>query len=432
MASEVKVELIHKETIKPSSPTPSHLKTTNLSVFYQLSTEIYPPVLLFYPPCSNRTSTTERSSILKTSLSKTLTHFYPFAGKFQYNDCILCDDRGARFTEARVNCPISKVLYKPDFGILCRLLPADITSAQAVTDHLLLVQANFFDCGGLAIGIYLSHKVADASTLSAFIKTWAATALDLASTTSDHREILSVEVGFAASLFPPLEFLNTPHRVMEYAIENCRTQSFVFHNSKIAALKSKAGSPAVPSPTRVKVLSALIWKCAMEASRSNLGFVRPSTWCQPVNLRKILGWASLEHSLGNLVGLSIAKTEESEVDDLQSLVAKLRKGTKEFKVKYGNGITGDDACEMFKELGNFIKRDDIDSYCGSSLCRFPFYDTNFGWGKPSWIFTARGEFKNLVLLMDTRDAEGIEAFLTFKEEDMAIIEKNEELLAYAS
>ncbi|KAL6269030.1 hypothetical protein ACE6H2_025941 [Prunus campanulata] len=33
MASEIKVEVIHKETIKPSSPTPHHLRTSNLSVF---------------------------------------------------------------------------------------------------------------------------------------------------------------------------------------------------------------------------------------------------------------------------------------------------------------------------------------------------------------------------------------------------------------
>lgn len=48
MGIEVKVEVIHKETIK-SSPTPPHLQTTKLSVFDQLFPDIYVPLLLFYP-----------------------------------------------------------------------------------------------------------------------------------------------------------------------------------------------------------------------------------------------------------------------------------------------------------------------------------------------------------------------------------------------
>lgn len=81
------------------------------------------------------------------------------------------------------------------------------------------------------------------------------------------------------------------------------------------------------------------------------------------------------------------KATESEVDhDLQSLVAKLRKGIDEFKVKYTNGVSADDACEIFKEYMNLLARDDIETYSGSSWCRFSFYATNLGWGKPSWVY----------------------------------------------
>lgn len=42
------------------------------------------------------------------------------------------------------------------------------------------------------------------------------------------------------------------------------------------------------------------------------------------------------------------------------------------------------------------------------------------------------EFKNMIVLTDTRDGDGVEASLTLNEEVMAIFESNEELLAYAS
>ncbi|XP_048425680.1 BAHD acyltransferase At5g47980-like isoform X2 [Pyrus x bretschneideri] len=447
MASDVKVEVIHKETISPSCPTPPHLKTTNsLSFFDQLVPPIYIPLLLFYPICNNgddfevndinhRSLVAERSELLKTSLSEALTLFYPFARSFQFNDSICCNDQGVVFLEAQVNCPISKIFDKPDLGMLGQLLPNDHTS------HLLQVQANFFECGGLAIGVNMSHKVADASTLSKFINRWAAIALGSPRTID---VVPLVAFGAASSLFPPLDFLSsppapTPTRDMKFDIkERCTTRRFVFDGSKIAALKSEAASASVPNPTRVEVVSALIWKCAKEASRSNLGSVRPSSWCQTVNMRKVLAQTLADKDLlGNVVGLVAAKTEESSSEahdhDLRSLVTILRKGIEEFKEKYRNGVRGEEFCQLFMENVNLImKKDDTDSYSSTSWCRFPLYESNFGWGKPSWVFISSVGSKNSIVLLDARDGDGIEASLTFNEEDMSMFESNEELLEYAS
>jgi hypothetical protein len=81
--------------------------------------------------------------------------------------------------------------------------------------------------------------------------------------------------------------------------EKLVTKRFVFEASKIDALKSKAAISTMPNPTRVEVVSALIFKCAIEALwGSNLGSVRSSDWYQRVNMRKLLGQPSL---MGNLV-----------------------------------------------------------------------------------------------------------------------------------
>ncbi|PQM43088.1 BAHD acyltransferase [Prunus yedoensis var. nudiflora] len=409
MASEIKVKVIHKEIIKPSSPTPHHLKNTSLSVFDQITSEVYVPVLLFYPISSDEVINNidhhslfaEKSNLLKISLSEILTHFYPWAGEFVYNSSISCNDQGATFVEARVNCPISQILGQPDLGIQKQLVPNDIECrTKSGKGYLLLVQANFFECGGVAIGVSISHKIGDAYTLSKFINSWAAIALDSTTTTD---------------VLPPAQF------------ENCVTRTLVFDASNIAALKSKAASATVPNPTRVEVVSALIWKCMMEASRSNLGFVRPSSWCQFVNMRKVLVKHSADDLVGNFFGHFVAKTEESEVDhDVQSLVAKMRKSFEELKWV--------DVLQLCKELGELIGKVDVDNYCSTSLCRFPFYKANFGWGKPSWMSMPAGavEIKNIISLMDVRDGNGIQARLSLKAEDMAIVESNRELLTYAS
>ncbi|CAN6553866.1 unnamed protein product [Malus baccata var. baccata] len=481
--------------MKPASPTPHYLKTTNLSDFDQLIPDIYVPFLLFYPNnnTDHRSLAAERSKILKTSLSEILTHFYPFAGKFHYNDSICCNDHGVAFLQAQVNCPISKILDKADIGMVKQLLPADMASRQAVTGYLLLVQAYFFECSGMVIGVSIAHKVADVSTISTFIKRWAEIALDLSSRPrTDHQLVLPAEFGVAAFLFPPQDILNAPQPTLEFPKEKCITSRYLFDASKIAALKSKSASATVPNPTRIEVVSPLIWKCAMEASKSKFRSIRPSAWCHTVNMRNLLVRPSAENLLGNLVGKFIAKAGESEVVglDLQSLVGKLRKGIEEFKVKYANKVTGDAwfrygipyrttpsniSGQALTEniLGNFLwyftsttmeseldleslvekLRKGIEEYkekypsglssevilqslkeSGNLLLKDSTenYTSNFGWGKPSWVSTHGSELKNKILLMDMSDGVGIEALLTLKEEDMAIIESNEELLAYAS
>ncbi|BBN69293.1 HXXXD-type acyl-transferase family protein [Prunus dulcis] len=328
-----RLKIIHKETIKPSSPTPHHLAKSKLSIFDQITPEIYLPLLLFYPSnnsddeVDHHSLFSERSHLLKTSLSEALSHFYVFAGEFEYNVSISCNDHGLD-------------LLNPKSA----LIPTATESKQAEAGHLLLVQVNLFECGGMTIGVSISHKVADASTLSTFIKSWAAIALGSAGTT-DH-VLLPTE----------FDFFNSRQPTVEFAIENCVTKRFVLDASKIAALKSKATSDTVPNPTRVEAVSALIWKSAMQASRSNLGYIKPSVWSQVVNMRTRSGLSLTETCWGIL-------------------------------------------CES----GNLLLKDHVETYSCSSWCRFPFYEANFGWGKPSWVSIQGFKFKNTIMLMDMSD-----------------------------
>lgn len=226
----MKVEIINREKIKPSSPTPHHLRDFKLSLFDQLAPVMYTPLLLFYPNnSSNNNISVDHQEPqlliqhLRKSLSETLTHFYPLAGRLRSNLYIECNDEGAEFVEARIKCSMSETLENPDSELLRQFLPADIEcnkEAEAM-EFLLLVQATtFFECGGMAIGLSISHKITDASTLTTFISAWAGTAI------GSHRQLVLPEFG-AASLFPPLDILSSqllPLPLVEFVEQIVKTR----------------------------------------------------------------------------------------------------------------------------------------------------------------------------------------------------------------
>ncbi|RVW93264.1 Pelargonidin 3-O-(6-caffeoylglucoside) 5-O-(6-O-malonylglucoside) 4'''-malonyltransferase [Vitis vinifera] len=79
------VQRLSTKLIKPSSPTPSHLRTLKLSPIDQLFTHTAKPSTSYYysaDSSSSRSEDVERRTRLETSLSETLTRFYPLAGRY--------------------------------------------------------------------------------------------------------------------------------------------------------------------------------------------------------------------------------------------------------------------------------------------------------------------------------------------------------------
>ncbi|XP_022726134.1 BAHD acyltransferase BIA1-like [Durio zibethinus] len=431
MTTELRVETFHTEAIKPSSPTPINLKTFKLSLLDQMTPVTYIPLIFWYraEAASNDkfSETQERSRRLKKSLSETLTRFYPFAGRIS-NSLIECNDEGVDYIEARVNCLLQDILKKPDGQVLTKFLPIKTESTEAATGRILLVKVNFFQCGGMAIGVSISHKIADLCTLGKFVNSWAAT-------TRGSSEVVFPEFGCAASFLPPTD-LSFTMPAMEFNHQRAAMRRLVFDASKISMLKARSASRGVPQPTRVQAVAALIWKCGMVASTSNLGgFTKPSVLRQVVNLRKRLKPPLPENSVGYLVSYFTVQTQDSEME-LQGLVQQLKNGIREFSENYVKKLQGTEAIstifEAAKEVGNLSKRYDIDFYNCLSWCGFDLYEADFGWGKPIWVSVAGATTPNIFLLMDTRDGEGIEAWVALTEPEMAFFEHNEELLTFAS
>ncbi|KAL6193825.1 hypothetical protein ACLB2K_034909 [Fragaria x ananassa] len=427
------MEIVSRKLVKPSAPTPPHLKTFKLTLLDQrMPSNLYGKILLFYPGNNNNNSATlvsERSNNLQKSLSKTLVSFYPLAGQLKDDVSIDCNDEGAYFIEAKINCSISDVLSQPDPNLLEQFVPCT-NDAEALNVMITLIQLTVFKCGGIAVGTCISHKITDASSMFTFLGSW----------TADARgEIGVLPVFIEPSLMPPS---STPIRPTPgfRGVQNFVTRRFVFSHSKMASLKAESSTLLqklghnAPS-TDVELVTAILWKCAIASSQSILGRPRPSLMSQVVNLRNRMVPRLPENTMGNLIFDFHVLIEESN-KELPEMVATMRKGFKDFCSHKANRFIGEDAVSVLfdslEEEDELITKMGVTIFRFASICGFPLYDMDFGWGKPIWATNRPGSLNNLFTLIDTKGGEDIEAWVNLEQQEMAIFERSELLLSFSS
>ncbi|CAK9178332.1 unnamed protein product [Ilex paraguariensis] len=437
MVMEVQVQVISKESIKPSSPTPHHLRTFKLSLLDQLIPAPYAPIILFYPNYHGDThlEVAKRLVPLKQSLSETLTRFYPLAGTINDDLSIDCNDEGAYYATAQVNSRISDFLNNPDLKLIHQFLPCETSfNGSTAGTRVTNIQINVFECGGVAIGMCISHKVLDGSALSTFLKGWAGTACG--------SEVVYPNF-IATSLFPTNDLWLRDSSIAMWGslfkMGKSITRRIVFEAEAIATLKAKATCSSVRDPTRVEVVSAFLWQCTMAASAEKCGVKRPSLLTHVVNLRKRSIPALSEYSLGNLIWIASAKCKATYEVGLQALVDQVRQGISKISGEFVKKLRGDEGSTVMhkslEEIGEFGSKDGVDYFGFTSWCNFGFYEADFGWGKPIWVSSigsGGAVYMNLTVLMDTKCGGGIEAWVTLDEQEMEILESNQELLALAS
>ncbi|XP_015947844.1 stemmadenine O-acetyltransferase-like [Arachis duranensis] len=451
---KIKVEIISRENIRPSSPTLSPLRTFKYSILDQLVPFPHAVAILFYPS-QNLSEFPKRLELLKQSLSETLTLFYPLAGKTKDDLSIDCNDEGANFVVAKVNCPISKFLRKPDLNSLNMFFPITPYLEETTTGaHVTNIQVNVFDCGGIAIGFCISHKIIDGESVNTFLKVWTERA------DSKRNSKPLTEPNFAtSSLFPAgtFYFRDLSKKIWGSLLkeEKWVTRRILFKNSTIATLKAQivAKSSSDPlkkhlnTPTRVQILSALLWKCFMAASKAQFGIQRPSMVINTVNLRrKMEGSLHPENSIGNFLWFTTSEHMSEHEVSLDELVSKLKKSVEEVDKDFVARLQSEEEGSLIME--NALRKisgetwsinkgeEALESLAFNSWINFAGYDADFGWGKPIWGSSVGKEgnlvLANKIILIDTNSKDGIEAWVTLDEEKMKHLVSSTELLTYAT
>ncbi|XP_055811430.1 stemmadenine O-acetyltransferase-like [Solanum dulcamara] len=440
----MEIIILSKEKVKPSTPTPLHLRNHNLCFFDQLAFGICITPIFFYKNNNNIVD-----NHLKNSLAETLTLFYPLAGELSSEDSTFvdCNDNGVLYVEARVkDVCMDEFLRNIDLSQLINFLPQNASMGSKMNyvqtlETLVSIQVTRFDCGGVAIGGVLFHKLLDGDTMSKFFNTWAKIACG--DNDDGVENMASLDFTSSSLLFPaqnfPQEFLETKKRIFFYE-EKSLVRRFVFYAKAIESIKMKVSSENVPNPSRVEALTTFIWKHMILATRATKGISsRPIMVAHLVNLRSRIE-PKLPNAFGNLV--FVANSEVIEMSDheleLPHLLGIVREMFETMNSENLKALEGDDALDcivdMATQVGSLLPQ--LDTYKFSSWCNFGLYDVDFGWGKPIFIAPFIEPISSLnkqqIILVENGRNDGIEAWILRNNEEMLELESDEEFLAYAS
>ncbi|KAJ0514682.1 putative deacetylvindoline O-acetyltransferase [Helianthus annuus] len=431
--------IISRETIRPWSPTPSRLQTFNLSPIDQFAMKTYLPFIFFYPKNANCTLTPDdKARVFKKSLSHTLTQYYPFAGRMTTptTPYVNCNDHGVEFLEARTDTNLNTFLTRREQDeTLYQLFANDLASYNSPRNTSLVgVQLNHFACGGVGLAVSMSHIVSDGSTLGSFLSHWAAMARF---GSIDHKHVQPFNPVFLHS--PPTDS-NTVHskaRALDIDHTNLASRKFVFTNSKLFDLKNKVVCEAggsINNPSRVEVLTSLLYKTAVAAATAKRGSFKPSYLFMMVNARDKFVQKLPPTTFGNFVSVMLVRTMHTSETSLSDTVAEMKKQKLQLEGMQSVQHLAENLNSMRSKLSNRNLENAADGlhWC-SSLCGFPINKLDFGWGKPVGTTPAlRSLHRNGFLLIDTPDGDGIEAWVLLDKERMEIFENDKELLSFCN
>ncbi|KAH7867330.1 hypothetical protein Vadar_032015 [Vaccinium darrowii] len=127
-----------------------------------------------------------------------------------------------------------------------------------------------------------------------------------------------------------------------------------------------------------------------------------------------------EYTFGNLIrGADVSVNSEM---GLGELVSKTREAIGKIDSEYLKELQGENGYDMVVRHSNeamewyFDK--EVDYFLFTSWCRFPTYESDFGWGRPVWVSSASWAAPNTIVLLDSMsDIGGIEAWFTMDEDD---------------
>ncbi|KAL6527491.1 hypothetical protein OROGR_016581 [Orobanche gracilis] len=433
-------EIMTRENVRPSSPTPHNLQTYKLSMLDQIVPSMLVPLVFYFPNPKKTTdseyllsATTEK---LKRSLSMVLTRFYPLAGRVNDDgQSINCNDQGVPFTVVKfggLKLSDHILCKKPDEKLPRHLLPCGIAweAEQCPESSVALIQISYFECGGIAIGLVFWHKVVDATAMGYFVTSWAYT------TCGDSRRAVCPNY-IAQNVFPHKSEMQSKTSSLAAILKTGKSimRRYVFDAPSISKLKSIS---AVDRPTRVEVVSALIWKCFMTASLAN-GY-SASVLTHAVNLRRRAEPPFPTECFGNFPGLAATSARNGSSFGLGHLVREMRDAIRKIDGGFVNRLHGDEGLRGYHENLRLTWSEipeNADLLSISSWCGFGLYGSDFGFGKPVWLTRcdtgcdSGSRFINVVWLMDTRDGDGIEAWVTLDEKYMSVFEDDEDLGALA-
>lgn len=446
------VSIISKCTISPDQKS-TIKKALKLSVsdLPMLSCQyIQKGVLLSHPPLP----VDSLVSILKLSLSKTLSHFPALAGRLTTDPAghvhILCNDSGVEFVHARAkHLFLDDILSPLDVPICFREFFAFDNTLSYSGHHKPLAAVQVTEIGdGIFIGLTVNHAVTDGTSFWNFFNTFA-------EITKGSKKISKSPDFRRDTVFNSPAILRFPKGGPSATFsgdEPLRERIFHFTRESILKLKLKANQKLITNgvtdgkitelfktgkinPTdeisSFQSLCAQLWRSVTRAR--NLDKTKPTTFRMAVNCRHRLEPRLEPLYFGNaiqsiptvaLVGDVLSNDLPWSADLLHQNVvahddATVRRGVKDWESN-----------PRLFPLGN---PDGASITMGSSP-RFPMYDNDFGWGRPVAVRSGKAnKFDGKISAFPGRDGDGsVDLEVVLAPATMAGVETDVEFMQYVS
>ncbi|KAG6418429.1 hypothetical protein SASPL_120633 [Salvia splendens] len=411
----MRANVVRRKLIKPSSPTPRNLKNYKISCIDELAPSTNIGVVLFYPSKPHRIT-----QKLEESLQNILPQFYVLAGRYIKTDhSINCSDEGAEFVEAEApDVELANIVGTSEQ--LNDLLPRRSHQMDGESDPLLSVQITDLKCGGLVIGVSVSHRIFDTCSLSTFISAWSS------ASTSSGESISAVAIPTfyeSTALFPGRNWSKVECSRME-GNHGIVCRRFCFDKEGIDRVRSKLrvkdGGGMV---SKVVVVSAVIAKALI--GRSGEGCYISHA----VNMRGRRVPPLQKHVCGNIVLQAVSSCAAEAEMGIQGLVDLMEEAIGKAIAKCGRIGFGS---ATLKPVANALPGVGATTLWFSDWSKFGFCEADFGWGKPVWVGVAPMHAQDTTILMGKGDGDGIEAWLHLSKDDMKVFEQNQDITFFAT
>ncbi|KAG5594332.1 hypothetical protein H5410_035564 [Solanum commersonii] len=389
----IKVKILCTKLIKPSSPTLSHNQCYKLSFFDQIAEREHIPIVLFYPYNNFNSPTIDER--LEESLSKA-------AGRYDKDECsILCLDQGVPYTKAKVNCKLDNFLEKAhkDLSLAAIFWPHEnknVDQNNFMVSPIVTIQVTKFECGGLALSFNVSHPAIDGFTCFNFLFGW-----------GKRRNIV--------------------------------VKRFVVHETALSMLRKQcideSGGALNFQPSRVEIITAILWRALIRISASRNGYFRSSLMDFPLNLRSKSSLPQVNNSMGNFrIDVPIKFIPGETKMELHNFIILIR-NTVNKVVDLCAKASPDEIVSTLVNIYNESVRspewggnDEVDKVTCSSLRKFPLQDIDFGLGKPSLLYFGLKDME-IFWLYDTDYHTEVGVQLDLKESCMQLFEFDNDIKA---
>ncbi|KAK3009251.1 hypothetical protein RJ639_014117 [Escallonia herrerae] len=410
-------------TVKPAKETPNGL--TRLSDVDQVRAVTHAPTVYFY---DNPGDFASNVNVVKDSLSKALVAFYPLAGRLQWIAGgrleLDCNPVGAKVIVAESD---SKIRDFGDFGPTPQLeilIPPIDYTAPIHEIPLMLVQVTRFSCGGICIGLAISHVIVDGQSALYFITEWAKIARGEQSENLSpclDRTILLAKQPLRPPKFDHPEFDPPPRLIGSFDDSEERKKETTVDmlnltKEQIKKLRNKANEARTSDLySRYEAVVGHMWRCASKAR----GHASEQVTTQSiiVDFRARREPPMPQSFFGNAISRVIAKATSGELvsKPLSFASGKIREAIEQVTEEYVRSsldfVGGQDNVFQYRTShtvgcpaqGTYFWNPNMEI---TSWAGLPLYDADFGWGKEMYMGPGAIGYDGKAFILPGHDQDG--------------------------